>query len=223
MFSFNDCSFIIQFKCKQYINSWLHFHMFLWLAILACVFFASKLDIFSTLVLCSFFSDNVVFYGAILYGSCSACIDLEVRRSEIKVMRLWKLSLTWLLWLLCCCCLRGTARRITTSVSSSHRDLMCTLLLCRVPSDIDGGEWYDADVCQAIVPANAPVEAGRRSEQYRAAVDRLCHLRAGWGNHTSIHQQHRQLPLYVISNSCNIKLLQCFDAVGWAAGRASSL
>jgi len=53
-----------------------------------------------------------------LVHSCSACIDLEVKRSKVKIT--WftiTVTLAQLLWPLCYCCRHGTACHMTAQVS----------------------------------------------------------------------------------------------------------
>ena len=68
----------------------------------------------------------------------------------------------------------------------------------RVSSEPDGGEWDNADMCQAVVSTNEAVESGEWCQRYRAADDRMCELRTRRGDHHHQHRQRRKLQLHVL-------------------------
>ena len=76
--------FIVQFKCKWYVNLWLCYDVsVLQLAIFACVYSAQKLIIFFTFILGLVFRDIVVFYGM-----CISLYATAVRSTAQSISKL---------------------------------------------------------------------------------------------------------------------------------------
>ena len=121
-------------------------------------------------------------YIGLLYGSLSACIDPEVKKSKLKITQLQEPSRShgWLLWPLCYCSRLRTAHRMTAWVSSCrYRPTVSQNDQILLPGRRYAGAVLAADLqCLCVCLSQLPVSyligcTGRAGFGMRALVGRF--------------------------------------------------